>query len=574
MDLRSRTLPERSTANEEHGEGEGIGDGETLHTDQSTGHVPYGDLLEDETVPLQLFEEDRPRGTSSPLQRSHSPDGMMERDTSPGARWTLHSRDDSEDTLPIDLLETGKDASHGRSMPGEPVPLPRWSLPPRVHFGTTTDFEPSLRDYLRQDHVSLRGETPVRPRENIHNRNIDRSDFRQYTGFTLGEPHGQSKKVPRANSSSRDQQSATRTTQPTPKDHGYRDRDRMPQREFDYSRLLPPPRSYNEPLGPVFYGIPRPELSFPEQFLNEPRPYFPSFSGKHDEWDAFWLKFELLARRYHWSAEKQREQLLLCLKDDAMSFAAGLGPETRGDIDLFVQALRDRFTHRTPAETVRASLNNIKKNSKETIQEYASRVRTLMAKAYPDIGSTETFTQMTIHHLLQGLPDQTIAYEVLIKKPRSLTDAVDMITWHECCKETTRKKSGLRQLSSYAKEQLTCLPDINDTNESEVRRINGKKFVTEERLIQFGRDLKATIEKLFRNGKASMDDLDSKDKSEEELMPKRQEENIICYFCLQEGHIAPRCPLRHKNRKPATQKDSPKEKQSENVTGPSPLART
>ena len=192
-----------------------------------------------------------------------------------------------------------------------------------------------------------------------------------------------------------------------------------------------------------------------------------------------------------------------------------------------------------------------------------------MAKAYPEIGSTDTFTQMTIHHLLQVLPDQTIAYEVLIKKPRSLTDAVDMITWHECCKETTRKKSGLRQLSSYAKEQLTCLPDINDTNESEVRRINGKKFVTEERLIQFGRDLKATIEKLFRNGKVSMDDLDSKDISEEELMPKRQEENIICYFCLQEGHIAPRCPLRHKNRKPATQKDSPKEKQSENVTGPS-----
>ena len=76
-------------------------------------------------------------------------------------------------------------------------------------------------------------------------------------------------------------------------------------------------------------------------------------------------------------------------------------------------------------------------------------IQKLMAKAYPDIGSTVTFNQMTIHHLLQGLPDQTIAYEVLIKKPRCLKDAVDMITWHECCKETTRKKSGLRQLSSY-----------------------------------------------------------------------------------------------------------------------------
>ena len=146
---------------------------------------------------------------------------------------------------------------------------------------------------------------------------------------------------------SSDQQSATRITQPTPKDHGYRDR--PPQREFDYNRLLPPSPSYNEPLGPVFYGIKRSELSFLEQYLNEARPYFPSFSGKQDEWDAFLLKFELLARRYHWSAEEQGEQLLLCFKDDAMRFTAGLGQETRGDIDLFVQALRDRFTHRTPA---------------------------------------------------------------------------------------------------------------------------------------------------------------------------------------------------------------------------------
>ena len=43
--------------------------------------------------------------------------------------------------------------------------------------------------------------------------------------------------------------------------------------------------------------------------------------------------------------------------------------------------------------------------------------------------------------------------------------------------------------------------------------------MTEKRLIQFGRDLKATIEKLFRDRKDSMDDLDSKDKNEEELMP-------------------------------------------------------
>ena len=90
-----------------------------------------------------------------------------------------------------------------------------------------------------------------------------------------------------------------------------------------------------------------------------------------------------------------------------MNFAATLGPEIRDDLSMFSTALRDRFSHRSPAEPVRASLNNIRKSSKD-----ASRVTAMMTKAYPDIGMSDTFNQLTIHHLLQGLPDQYIAYEV------------------------------------------------------------------------------------------------------------------------------------------------------------------
>ena len=113
---------------------------------------------------------------------------------------------------------------------------------------------------------------------------------------------------------------------------------------------------------------------------------------------------------------------------------------------MFIQALKERFAHTTPAETVRASVNNIMKSPKESIQEYVSRVRTLMANGYPDIRSTETFNQMTMHPFLQDLPDQAIAYEVLTKRPSNLTEAIDMITWRACCKESTKKKAGLHQV--------------------------------------------------------------------------------------------------------------------------------
>ena len=169
------------------------------------------------------------------------------------------------------------------------------------------------------------------------------------------------------------------------------------------------------------------------------------FSGKHgSNWDAFWVTFELMAKRYGWPLQKQSEQLLFCLKDEAMDFAVGLSPEVCEDLMLFLEALRKRFSHTTtPAETVRANLNSLRKKAKETMQEYASIVRTMITRAYPDIGTSETFTRLTIHNLLQGLHDQSVVYEVLKNRPKTLTEAINMVTWHECCKEETHIKSGV-----------------------------------------------------------------------------------------------------------------------------------
>ena len=76
-----------------------------------------------------------------------------------------------------------------------------------------------------------------------------------------------------------------------------------------------------------------------------------------------------------------------------------------------------------------------------------------------------------------------------------------------------------------------------------MRRIYGKRFVIEERLIQFGRELKASIEKLLKEDKSSH-------KQTEERMPKRPENRvIICYNCNEPGHISSRCPVKAKDRR-------------------------
>lgn len=529
MDLRSRTVdgPSQAPANGQDVEGSESGDSREGAENRRR---------EDETMPFELLNNEPQLRGSPRTSRQPSPTRTRERISSPPFVWR----------------------------------------PPRVHFESPRDFEPAFRDYVRENMPPQVGQ----PDERANQRHNDDQDCRSRQNLpgSVEDYPGRRDEPPRMG-----------INRPRPRETFDCERNRFGQGDFDYERLLPRDRpryrQQAEQQRPGrWYEPQRPEIRFFDQMLsNEPRPFFPSFSGKHDEWDSFWLKFELLAKRYNWSDEKQREQLLLCLKDEAMNFAASLGPEIRGNLPVFVQALRDRFTHSTPAETVRASLNNIKKSSKETIQEYASRVRTLMTKGYPDIGCTETFTQMTIHHLLQGLPDQTIAYEVLIRKPSSLTDAIDMITWHECCKESTRKKAGLRQIGSFVNEPMSYQTFDSDNVDMEIRRINGKKFVTEERLIQFGRDLKMSIEKLFQTEKSTPETKkESNNKQEEEeVMPKRPERRkIICYNCHEEGHISIRCPLKNRNNTSATERDKQPQKgttelkQAENFNGLSLLAKS
>lgn len=60
----------------------------------------------------------------------------------------------------------------------------------------------------------------------------------------------------------------------------------------------------------------------------EPKPRLPIFTGKGD-WKSFFLQFELLVDRYNWSMDRKREEIIFCLKDEALSFVTQLSVEVR-----------------------------------------------------------------------------------------------------------------------------------------------------------------------------------------------------------------------------------------------------
>ena len=150
------------------------------------------------------------------------------------------------------------------------------------------------------------------------------------------------------------------------------------------------------------------------------------------------------------------------------------------------------------AETQRANLNNMKKQSRETIQQYSARVSQLMTRSYQGIQGTGIFENLAIEHLLKGLPDQKMAYDILTKKPRTLSETVDMIPWHEACRQQTMKNSGVRKIEEYDYSSEYDSDD-SELQTNNLRRVNGKKIVTEERVNQLWRDMKKYLTEQIEN---------------------------------------------------------------------------
>ena len=154
-----------------------------------------------------------------------------------------------------------------------------------------------------------------------------------------------------------------------------------------------------------------------------------------------------------------------------------------------------------------------------------------MNKAYPGLRDEQLKAELAIEHLLNGLNDQIVAYEVAIKRPKTVQSAVDMITWHECCKSAMGRNPTTR---------LVNHDDYHDDNENRqvgefaVQRVNDYKNGTNDKLGQVLQSLQEVLKVL---GKLNTNDGNCNQ------IQNGGPRKVVCYGCNGEGHIRENCPL-------------------------------
>ena len=114
------------------------------------------------------------------------------------------------------------------------------------------------------------------------------------------------------------------------------------------------------------------------------------------------MQIQLMSRIFGWTDDKFRGQLRFVIIGEALLFASNHPVLVREDTESLLHAMEHRFGQCLLAET--ASMNNIKKLSKEVMQQYSAIVNQLMTHAYPamsGIQGTGIFNFLAIEHLLK-----------------------------------------------------------------------------------------------------------------------------------------------------------------------------
>ena len=270
----------------------------------------------------------------------------------------------------------------------------------------------------------------------------------------------------------------------------------------------------------------------PKKDRDVPMPRQILFNGE-DSWEGFVKPFEALMETCMWTNEERLFRLKSSLRGEAAEYAfSQTTPDTLSSYVQLMAALESRYKERRTSSSYLAELENRKLQPKEKLTEYVSDIRKLVIKGYP---TADNITRETINvrHFIKGLQEQQAALHIGMKDPKSIDDArLILETYNSLRDEVKSGATRVREVTAVTKP----------TNGS---------YVSEDRLQEFGRDIKTSLgKKIDQLASKIADNTSTKPEPYQSRKPPAKKlSDVVCFRCGNMGHYSKSCPPDNKDKK-------------------------
>ncbi|KAK6172537.1 hypothetical protein SNE40_016172 [Patella caerulea] len=199
-------------------------------------------------------------------------------------------------------------------------------------------------------------------------------------------------------------------------------------RHWEYNHPLPPQENWTLPHEDAqIQRAPSTHMANANHSYRSdvPRQKLPTFDGTGD-WDSFMLPFNRAAIRNNWDDVEKLDRLIECIRGQAARFQASLPSQIQRDFATLISYMEKRFNRKEPPTTARKRLADLRQKH-ESNEEFSEEVRRLVTLAYKDVNLVLQ-DELAAEAFLKGYRNPRVAYEALNRNPRTIAEALDIVT--------------------------------------------------------------------------------------------------------------------------------------------------
>ena len=279
--------------------------------------------------------------------------------------------------------------------------------------------------------------------------------------------------------------------------------------------------------------------------------YKPKFNGKSSFHD-FIIHLEAVADSEKWSDQDKGKILLKSLEGQATSILGSIPSESRSDYEVLKETLKQRFNPNLDSDIAGSLAQSRKRKKGESHLVFVQELKKLVGSANP-LWTPDIIDSLTREKFFAALEDPHMRSTLWARQPKSVDEAAIMADALEKLKEDSHTGQmamfQFRQEDRRKMEHKNNKQNRNDKSESDHKfNVQAEAFYPKAARPNYNDIPNQSRGGYQKSGQNGQNDMRGNNRSGGQ--ESRTNSPMVCYLCLQPGHIKRNCPMNKTNQMP------------------------